>query len=89
MQNCLPLLYILMIMLKKQLEELFNSMPQMVQQKLQPVLENLLERADDLDHHDNKESDDYADEHELIMKEVNKVKYLNDQWHIMNARRNN
>lgn len=76
-------------MLKKQLEELFTSMPKMVQEKLQPVLENLLERADDLDNYDNKADDYYAEEHELIMKEVNKVKYLNDQWQIMNARRNN
>lgn len=76
-------------MLKKELEELFNSMPQIVQEKLQPVLENLLERADDLDNMKDKESDEYADEHELIIKEVNKVKYLNDQWQIMNARKNN
>ena len=76
-------------MLKKQLEELFNAMPKIVQDKLKPVLENILERADDLDHHKDKESDDYNDEHELIMKEVNKVKYLNDQWQIMNARKNN
>lgn len=76
-------------MLKQQLEELFNSMPQIVQEKLQPVMENLLERADDLDHYDPKEDDYYADEHQLLMKEVNKVKYLNDQWQIMNARKNN
>lgn len=76
-------------MLKEQLEELFTSMPQIVQEKLKPVLENLLERADDLDHYDRKEDDYYADEHRLLIKEVNKVKYLNDQWQIMNAKKNN
>jgi len=76
-------------MLKKQLEELFNAMPQIVQEKLKPVMENLLERADDLDHYDRKEDDYYAEEHEFLLKEVNKVKYLNDQWQIMNAKKNN
>jgi len=76
-------------MLKKQLEELFRSMPQIVQDKLKPVMENLLERADDLDHYDRKEDNYYAGEHELLIKEVNKVKYLNDQWQIMNAKKNN
>ena len=32
---------------------------------------------------------DYDEEHELIRKEVNKVKYLNDQWQIMNSKKNN
>lgn len=76
-------------MLKKELEELFTSMPKIVQEKLKPVIENLLERADDLDHYDNKDDDYYSDEHELIIKEVNKVKYLNDQWQIMNGKKNN
>ena len=76
-------------MFKQELEELFTAMPQIVKDKLQPVMDNLLERAEDLDAHDDKNSDDYAEEHELIMKEVHKVKYLNDQWQIMNAKKNN
>lgn len=76
-------------MLKTELEELFSSMPKIVQEKLKPVMENLLERADDLDHYGHKEDDYYAEEHELIIKEVNKVKYLNDQWKIMNGKKNN
>lgn len=83
------LLYKINYMLKKQLEELFSSMPKVVREKLQPVLENLLERAEDLDYMKDKTSDEYTEEHELLMKEVNKVKYLNDQWQIMNARKNN
>lgn len=75
-------------MLKKELEELFGTMPQVVQDKLKPVIENLLERAGELDDED-KDSDYYEEERELIMKEVNKVKYLNDQWQILNAKRNN
>ena len=78
-----------MPMLKKELEELFSSMPAIVREKLKPIMENLIERADDLDHYDKKEDDYYAEEHELILKEVNKVKYLNDQWQIMNAKKNN
>ena len=75
-------------MVKKQLEELFNGMPQIVQEKLKPVMENLLERAVDLDAA-GMEDPDYEDELESITKEVNKVKYLNDQWQIMNAKKNN
>lgn len=75
-------------MLKNELEKLFGAMPQVVQDKLHPVMENLLERAGDLDN-ENKESDYYKEERELIMKEVNKIKYLNDQWQILNAKRNN
>lgn len=76
-------------MLKKELEELFNSMPKFVQDKLKPVTENLLERAGDLDNYTEKDSDEYDEEREDILKEVRKVKYLNDQWQIMNARKNN
>lgn len=76
-------------MLKKELEELFNSMPKFVQDKLKPVIENLLERAGDLDNYTEKDSDEYDEEREDILKEVRKVKYLNDQWQIMNARKNN
>lgn len=75
-------------MLKQELEQLFNAMPKIVQEKLQPVMENLLERAGDLDEV-GQDSDDYEEEYELILKEVNKVKYLNDQWQIMNAKKNN
>lgn len=76
-------------MLKKELEELFNEMPKMVKDKLQPVMDNLLERAKDLDNHPEKDSDEYDAEREDILKEVRKVKYINDQWQIMNARKNN
>lgn len=76
-------------MLKKELEELFNSMPKFVQDKLKPVTENLLERAGDLDNYTEKDSDEYDEEREDILKEVRKVKYLNEQWQIMNARKNN
>ena len=51
-------------------------------------MENLLERAGDLDEA-GPDSEDYDEEYELIQKEVNKVKYLNDQWQIMNAKKNN
>lgn len=76
-------------MLKKELEELFNEMPRIVKDKLQPVMDNLLERADDLDNHPDKHAEDYAVEREDILKEVRKVKYINEQWQIMNAKKNN
>jgi hypothetical protein len=76
-------------MLKQELEDLFNAMPQLVKDKLQPVMENLLERAQEHDEHALKDPEYYEEERGLIMKEVNKVKYLNDQWQIMNARKNN
>lgn len=76
-------------MLKKELEELFNEMPKIVKDKLQPVMDNLLERADDLDNHPDKDTNDYAVEREDILKEVRKVKYINEQWQIMNAKNNN
>jgi len=75
-------------MVKPQLEELFSSMPAIVQEKLKPVMENILERAEDLDAMGIDHAD-YDDEHELIRKEVNKVKYLNDQWQIINSKKNN
>lgn len=75
--------------MKKELEELFGTMPQIVKDKLQPVMENLLERAEDLDNSPDKDSDEYDEEREDILKEVRKVKYLNDQWQIMNAKKNN
>ena len=76
-------------MLKQELETLFNGMPAFVQEKLKPVMENILERAADLDAEKDKTSEYYEDEHEDIMKEVHKVKYLNDQWQIINAKKNN
>ncbi|KOS05046.1 hypothetical protein AM493_02605 [Flavobacterium akiainvivens] len=76
-------------MLKEELQQLFEAMPQLVKDKLQPVMDNLLERAADLDAEKNKTSEYYEEEREDIMKEVHKVKYLNDQWQIMNARKNN
>lgn len=75
-------------MLKEELGILFGGMPAIVKQKLQPVMEILLERAEDLDAM-KPGSEEYEEERELIMKEVNKVKYLNDQWQIMNAKKNN
>lgn len=75
--------------MKKELEELFGAMPQIVKDKLKPVMENLLERAEDLDNSPDKDSDEYDEEREDILKEVRKVKYLNDQWQIMNAKKNN
>jgi hypothetical protein len=76
-------------MLKQELQTLFAAMPQLVKDKLRPVMENLLERAADLDNETDKGSEYYEEEYEDIMKEVHKVKYLNDQWQIMNARNNN
>jgi hypothetical protein len=76
-------------MLKKELQELFDEMPQIVKDKLQPVMENLLERAGDLDNYQDKDTDEYYEEREDILKEVRKVKYLNEQWQIMNAKKNN
>ena len=76
-------------MLQQELKKLFFGMPQVVKDKLQPVMDIILERAEDLDNEIDKSTDAYAEEHELIMKEVHKVKYLNDQWQIMNAKKNN
>lgn len=76
-------------MLKEELQQLFDAMPQLVKDKLQPVMDNLLERAADLDSEKDKASEYYEEELEDIMKEVHKVKYLNDQWQIMNAKKNN
>lgn len=76
-------------MLKQELKELFDAMPQIVKDKLQPVMENLLERAGDIDNYQDKDSDEYDEEREDILKEVRKVKYLNEQWQIMNAKKNN
>jgi len=76
-------------MLKQELEELFGSMSKVVREKLKPVMDNLLERAQEHDEHSHKDREYYDEERELIMKEVHKVKYLNDQWYIMNGKKNN
>ncbi|WP_116788751.1 hypothetical protein [Flavobacterium psychrotrophum] len=76
-------------MLKQELETLFSDMPQFVQEKLKPVMLNILERAADLDAETDKTSEYYEDERADIIKEVNKVKYLNDQWQLINAKKNN
>jgi len=76
-------------MLKKELETLFSEMPKIVKEKLQPVMDNLLERAGELDEHGARDTEYYDEEREDIMKEVRKIKYLNDQWQIMNARKHN
>lgn len=73
-------------MVREELEALFGAMPKIVREKLQPVMENLLERAGDLDEA-GPDAPDYEEEYGLIQKEVNKVKYLNDQWQIMNAKK--
>lgn len=76
-------------MLHQELKILFAAMPQMVKDKLQPVMDNLLERAAEHDEHSAADPEYYEEERELIMKEVHKVKYLNDQWQILNAKKNN
>jgi hypothetical protein len=76
-------------MFKKELQDLFTNMPVQVQEKLKPVTDNLLERAAEVDQFAADDPDYYENEKELIMKEVRKVKYINDQWQIMNAGRNN
>ncbi|QYJ67925.1 hypothetical protein [Flavobacterium litorale] len=73
-------------MFKKELEELFNTMPQLVKDKLKPVLDNILERAGEVDEYGSEDPEYYEEERELIMKDVHKVKYLNDQWRIIAQR---
>lgn len=76
-------------MLKNELGELFGAMPKIVKDKLQPIMDNLIERASDLDAYPDKDSEEYEEEREDILKEVRKVKYLNEQWQLMNAKKNN
>lgn len=75
-------------MLKQQLEELFEGMSPFVKNRLKPVMVILLERAEDLDTA-GPNAPDYEDELDSITKEVNKIKYIEDQWRIMNADRDN
>ncbi len=76
-------------MVKKQLEDLFNTLSPYVKNRVKPVIDILLERAEDLDEAGQEDRDYYDDELESIMKEVRKIKYIEDQWRIMNAKKNN
>ena len=76
-------------MIKKQLEDLFSKLSPNVKNRVQPVIDILLERAEDLDERGQEDKDYYEDELESIKKEVRKIKYIEDQWRIMNAKKNN
>ena len=76
-------------MVKKQLEDLFSTLSPYVKNRVKPVIDILLERAEDLDEAGQEDRDYYEDELESIMKEVRKIKYIEDQWKIMNAKKNN
>ena len=76
-------------MVKKKLEDLFSKLSPYVKTRVQPVIDILLERAEDLDEAGQEDRDYYDDELESIMKEVRKIKYIEDQWRIMNAKKNN
>lgn len=76
-------------MIKKQLEDLFSKLSPYVKNRVQPVIDILLERAEDLDERGQEDRDYYEDELESIKKEVRKIKYIEDQWRIMNAKKNN
>ncbi len=76
-------------MIKKQLEDLFSKLSPYVKNRVQPVIDILLERAEDLDERGQEDKDYYEDELESIKKEVRKIKYIEDQWRIMNAKKNN
>ena len=76
-------------MIKKQIEDLFIKLSPYVKNRVQPVIDILLERAEDLDERGQEDKDYYEDELESIKKEVRKIKYIEDQWRIMNAKKNN
>ena len=76
-------------MVKKKLEDLFSKLSPYVKNRVQPVIDILLERAEDLDERGQEDKDYYEDELESIKKEVRKIKYIEDQWRIMNAKKNN
>ena len=77
-------------MIKAQLQEAFGKLSPYVKNRVMPVIDILLERADDLDSMNKEDDTDYyEDELESIMKEVRKIKYIEDQWQIMNAKKNN
>ncbi|QEE50511.1 hypothetical protein FUA48_13285 [Flavobacterium alkalisoli] len=77
-------------MIKAQLQEAFGKLSPYVKNRVMPVIDILLERAEDLDSINKEDDADYyEDELESIMKEVRKIKYIEDQWQIMNAKKNN
>lgn len=74
-------------MVKAQLQEVFGKLSPYVKNRVMPVIDILLERAEDLDSMNREvDVDYYEDELESIMKEVRKIKYIEDQWQIMNAK---
>ncbi|WP_417357065.1 hypothetical protein [Flavobacterium sp.] len=74
-------------MVKAQLQEVFGKLSPYVKNRVMPVIDILLERAEDLDSMNREDDVDYyEDELESIMKEVRKIKYIEDQWQIMNAK---
>ena len=77
-------------MVKIQLQEVFGKLSPYVKNRVMPVIDILLERAEDLDSMNREDDIDYyEDELESIMKEVRKIKYIEDQWQIMNAKLKN
>jgi len=74
-------------MVKAQLQEVFGKLSPYVKNRVMPVIDILLERVEDLDSMNREDDVDYyEDELESIMKEVRKIKYIEDQWQIMNAK---
>ncbi|MFL9835900.1 hypothetical protein ABS768_00225 [Flavobacterium sp. ST-75] len=77
-------------MVKTQLQEVFGKLSPYVKNRVMPVIDILLERAEDLDFMNREDDIDYYEEElESIMKEVRKIKYIEDQWQIMNAKLKN
>ncbi|WP_330441776.1 hypothetical protein [Flavobacterium sp. C4GT6] len=77
-------------MVKIQLQEVFGKLSPYVKNRVMPVIDILLERAEDLDSMNREDDVDYYEgELESIMKEVRKIKYIEDQWQIMNAKLKN
>ncbi|MUV02551.1 hypothetical protein GN157_02410 [Flavobacterium rakeshii] len=77
-------------MVKTQLQEAFGKLSPYVKNRVMPVIDILLERAEDLDSMNREDNVDYyEDELESIMKEVRKIKYIEDQWQIMSAKLKN
>lgn len=77
-------------MVKTQLQEVFGKLSPYVKNRVMPVIDILLERAEDLDSMNREDNVDYyEDELESIMKEVRKIKYIEDQWQIMSAKMKN
>ncbi|MEE1899966.1 hypothetical protein V1389_16580 [Flavobacterium rakeshii] len=77
-------------MVKTQLQEVFGKLSPYVKNRVMPVIDILLERAEDLDSMNREDNVDYyEDELESIMREVRKIKYIEDQWQIMSAKLKN